>query len=138
MLLVVYTLSYHPEWQDDILPLLSSNLSCLPILVHSPQFTVLSVTCLVEGATVFLCLKGLRLLSSKLKHLLYIFGMFSGLKTFPFMLLFFTNIIFCNSFHCCYCSLAKSCLTLCDPMDCSSPGFSVLHYLPEFAQIHVH
>ena len=35
-------------------------------------------------------------------------------------------------------SVAKSCLTLCDPMDCSTPGFLVLHYLPEFAQIHVH
>ena len=31
--------------------------------------------------------------------------------------------------HCC-CSLAKSCPTLCDPMDCSAPGFPVLHYLP--------
>ena len=30
------------------------------------------------------------------------------------------------------------CPTLCDPMDCSMPGFPVLHYLPEFAQIHVH
>ena len=29
-------------------------------------------------------------------------------------------------------------LTLCDPMDCSTPGFPVLHYLPEFAQTHVH
>ena len=33
------------------------------------------------------------------------------------------------------CSVAKSCLTLCDAMDCSPPDFSVLHYLPEFAQI---
>ena len=40
--------------------------------------------------------------------------------------------------HCCYCSVAKLCLTLYDPMDCSTPDFSVLHYLPEFAQIHVH
>ena len=24
------------------------------------------------------------------------------------------------------------------PMDCSTPGFSILHCLPEFAQIHVH
>ena len=31
-----------------------------------------------------------------------------------------------------------SCLTLCDPMDCSTPGFRVLHYLPEVAQTHVH
>ena len=27
---------------------------------------------------------------------------------------------------------------LCDPMNCSTPGFPVCHYLPEFAQIHVH
>ena len=39
----------------------------------------------------------------------------------------------------CYCSVTKSSLgTLCDPMDCSMPGFPVLHYLPEFAQTHVH
>ena len=41
-------------------------------------------------------------------------------------------------FHCCCCSVAKSCPTLCDPMACSTPGFPVLHYLPEFAQTHVH
>ena len=28
--------------------------------------------------------------------------------------------------------------TLCDPMDCSTPGFPVLHYFPEFAKTHVH
>ena len=27
----------------------------------------------------------------------------------------------------CYCSVSKSCLTLCDPMNCSPPGFPVLH-----------
>ena len=35
------------------------------------------------------------------------------------------------------CSIAQSCLTLCDPMDCSTPGFPVLHCLPGFAQTHV-
>ena len=35
------------------------------------------------------------------------------------------------------CSVAKLCPTLCNPMDCSTPGFPVLHCLPEFAQIHV-
>ena len=43
--------------------------------------------------------------------------------------------------HCllyCCCSVTKSCPALCDPMDCSTPGFPVLHYLPEFAPIHVH
>ena len=34
--------------------------------------------------------------------------------------------------------VAQSCLTLCDSMDCSIPGFPVLHHLPELAQIHVH
>ena len=38
--------------------------------------------------------------------------------------------------HCC--SAAKSCLTLWDPVDCSIPGFLVLHYLPKFTQTHVH
>ena len=38
----------------------------------------------------------------------------------------------------CCCSVAPSCLTPCDPMDCSTPGFPVLHRLPELAQTHVH
>ena len=38
----------------------------------------------------------------------------------------------------CCCSVAKSCLTLCNPMDCSTPCFPVLHYLLEFFQTHVH
>ena len=39
---------------------------------------------------------------------------------------------------CCCCSVTKLCLTLCHPMDYSTPGSSVLHYLPEFAQVLVH
>ena len=35
-------------------------------------------------------------------------------------------------------SVAQLCPTLCDPTDCSTPGFPVLHYLPEFAQTRVH
>ena len=35
-------------------------------------------------------------------------------------------------------SVAQSCLTLCDPMNCSTPGLPVHHQLPEFTQIHVH
>ena len=37
-----------------------------------------------------------------------------------------------------FCSIAKSCLTLHNPTDCGIPGFPVLHYLPEFDQVHVH
>ena len=35
-------------------------------------------------------------------------------------------------------SVAQLCLTLCDPMDCRTPGFPVLHELLEHAQIHIH
>ena len=38
----------------------------------------------------------------------------------------------------CCCSITQSCPTLCNPMDCSIPGSSVLHCFPEFAQTHVH
>ena len=34
--------------------------------------------------------------------------------------------------------VTQSCLTLCNPMDCSTPGFPVQYQLPEFAQTHVH
>ena len=39
---------------------------------------------------------------------------------------------------CCFCSVTKSCPTLCDCMDCSTPGFRVPRHLLEFAQVHVH
>ena len=35
-------------------------------------------------------------------------------------------------------SASQLCLTLCEPMDCSTPVFSVHHELPEFTQTHVH
>ena len=34
--------------------------------------------------------------------------------------------------------VTQSCPTLCDPMDCSTPGLPVHHQLPEFTQTHVH
>ena len=35
-------------------------------------------------------------------------------------------------------SVTQSCLTLCDPMDCITPGLPVHHQLPDFTQTHVH
>ena len=43
---------------------------------------------------------------------------------------------FDGPFHCC--SITQSCLTLCNPMNCTTPGFPVLHCLLELAQTHVH
>ena len=40
--------------------------------------------------------------------------------------------------HVQFSSVAQSCPTLCDPMDCSTPGLPVHHQLPEFTQTHVH
>ena len=36
------------------------------------------------------------------------------------------------------CSTTKSCLTLCNPMKCSTPGFPVFHHLLEFTQTYIH
>ena len=35
-------------------------------------------------------------------------------------------------------SVTQLCLPLCDPMDCNTPGFPILHHLLELTQIHVH
>ena len=50
-----------------------------------------------------------------------------------FRMVFYQKEVTC---HCC--SVAKSCLTLCNLMDYSTPGFPVLHCLLEFAQTHGH
>ena len=39
---------------------------------------------------------------------------------------------------CLFSSVAQLCLTLCDPMNHSTPGLPVHHQLPEFTQTHVH
>ena len=40
--------------------------------------------------------------------------------------------------YCCCCSVVQSCPTLCNPINCSTPGLFVPNYLLEFAQVHVH
>jgi len=73
------------------------------------------------------------------------------LRSFPFTVqllfwhwLFITVIIAsslelaCDNKNCCCCSVAQSCPTLCNPMDCSTPGFPVLHQLQELAQTRVY
>ena len=47
--------------------------------------------------------------------------------------------LYLNNGLCCgCCSVARSCLTLCDPMNYSTPGFPVHHQLLKLAQTHVH
>ena len=67
-------------------------------------------------------------------------------RHFPHWLYVLERVVLEMSIYCslrglcpCFClSVAKSCLTLCNPMDCSTPGFPVHHQLPELAQTHVH
>ena len=58
-----------------------------------------------------------------------------------YLLFFFFSILSCplhiiSSFQ--FSSVALSCLTLCNPMNCSTPGLPVHHQLPELTQTHVH
>ena len=53
----------------------------------------------------------------------YVWFALLGIFLFPSLLLLFSS---------------KLCPTHCDPVDCRAPDFPVLHYLPEFAQTHVH
>ena len=46
--------------------------------------------------------------------------------------------ILANYFSVQFSSVAQSCPTFCDPMNCSTPGLPVHHQLPEFTQTHVH
>jgi len=65
-------------------------------------------------------------------------------SSFPLAVLLATDKGSCQYVYVLYvgtiriCSVTKSCLTLCDPMDCHMPGFPVLHYLLELAQTYVH
>ena len=49
-----------------------------------------------------------------------------------------TGCAFLLNHPCQLSSVTQSCLTLCNPMDCSTPGFPVHHQLPEPAQTHIH
>ena len=69
-------------------------------------------------------------------HFLWIYfqkwhaGLYYG-SIFNFLVTSITVFCSCSS-------VTKSCPTLCDSTDCSTPGFSVLHNLSEFAQIQIH
>ena len=68
----------------------------------------------------------------KYKELLYTFSSDSlAVKNLPY-LLYHSFWLFQFS------SVTQSCPTLCNPMDCRTPGFLIHHQLPELAQTHVH
>ena len=64
--------------------------------------------------------------------------LFIYIHTHIYICKFETDLHFWNVSHLVqFSSVTKSCLTLCDPMNCSTPGLPVHHQLPEFTQTHV-
>ena len=109
------------------------------LLLSSPHSFVLSSWNFLFVALFILCSRCCSF-SSKFPPL-YFFVMHSGeyfihdeFIISVFMFSYLRNLLFI----CCCCSVAKLCLTLCGPVDCSTPGSPVLHHLPEFTQTHVH
>ena len=51
---------------------------------------------------------------------------------------FYTYLLGDSDITCCCWSVTKLYLTLCDPMDCGTPGLPVPHHLTKFAQVHIH
>ena len=61
------------------------------------------------------------------------------LRSSAYILIGFFFLLLFSCMSClCISSVAQSCPTLCDPMDCSMPGFPVHHQRLEFTQTHVH
>jgi len=83
---------------------------------------------------VSLCMLAFIFLLSECKHLFLYFSNY--FLSFFFFLTELSVWIFCpfSSVH----SVAQSCPTLRNPMDCSTPGLSVHHQIPRFTQTHVH
>ena len=78
------------------------------------------------------------LLHTYLKHVWYRGIHFTDEKTEARIFIFIPIVtLLINKSYCC-CSVAKSCPTLCHPINCSISRFLVLHYLLEFPQTHVH
>ena len=68
----------------------------------------------------------------------FLFLLRTYILAFLFSLILKIHFASLQSLSHCSCLVTKSCLILCDLMDCSMPGFPVLHNLLEFAETHVH
>ena len=77
-------------------------------------------------------------IQSKLCHLMELLPSF--LPFFPSFLhqRCIEKFLFFFHFSVQFSSVVQSCLTLCDTINCSTPGLPVHHQLPEFTQTHVH
>ena len=127
--------SFHPE-PPSHLPLWPIPLGChrtpaLFVLLHAANLHWLSLLCMA----------------------VYMFQCYSLKSSLPLLLPLSAKVYSCwlCLLHCLYVrsqchlsrfhqfsSVAQSCPTLCNPMNCSTPGLPVHHQLPQFTQTHVH
>ena len=110
------------QWALRCIYLFKLAFCFLQIYTHKWNFWVMVMVVL------FLCFWGIFILFSTVAAPIYI--PLDSVQIFPFLHIL-TNI-------CLVSSVAQSCSTLCDPMNCSTPGLPVHHQLPEFTQTHFH
>ena len=129
-----------------------TELGCLPLYLHTPSPSSCARLRSVGSSQVF---SGLASDSGHytLSSLVYVVALpslyfFKELLPYslPFQSLGVSAILPCSVLCLLACmfssvqfsSVTQSCLTLCDPMNRSTPGLPVCHQLPEFTQTHVH
>ena len=116
------------------LPPLGLPDACLPDRSH---WSIASAQCLPSASLFLLIFPSFTLNSTSATHWVYEGCQPSALSVSSFSLKFihtYSPILSSVQFS----SVAQLCPTLCDPMDCSTPGLPVHHQLPEFTQTHVH
>ena len=77
----------------------------------------------------------------KLNSLIFLKGKTYFINMISIILSLSTTYVFIYAALCQFSSVssvARSCLTLCDPVNRSTPGLPVHHHLPEFTQTHIH
>ena len=74
--------------------------------------------------------------SERLIYFLYCICSSNNLYSYNHKLIHF--LASCLNLYIQFDSVTQSCPTVCDPMNCSTPGLPVHHQLPEFTQTHVH
>ena len=127
--------------------IISSNISSGPFSLSFPPIMWMFMLLMLSQRSLFSCL-----------HFFSFFILYSVLRQwFPpfcppchlpmllpqlfcygFPLVYYSSLFVCSSVPVQFSSVAQLCLTLCNPMDCRTPGFPVHHQLPELAQTHVH
>ena len=108
------------HWQADSLPPSHQGSPCAQgthFIIYFFNWSMFALQCCV----------------SAVEQIELVFRLFSHIGHYRVLSRVHRSFLVTNFIYCCCCLVIKSCLTLCDSVDCSTTGFPVLHYLPEFA-----